>query len=377
MNLDLSENNQLTTEMINIFQYLHTYPEISMKEYNTTAFIKKKLTELGCRVQTFGNEPGVIGEIGEGSPVIGIRADMDALWQNVDGTFRANHSCGHDAHMTMVLGTLMLLREINLQPHGTIRYIFQPAEEIGKGAKMMIQKGMIDDLDYLFGVHLRPLHETANGHATPVILHGASVSISGKIIGEDAHASRPDLGTNAIEVAASLVNELGHIHVDPMVPHSVKMTQLQAGGESKNIIPGQATFSLDLRAQTNEVMEQLIKQVESAVHSISKFFKVEIKLSIPNYLAAATMNHDAVNIMAQAIEVVLGKDKLDQPLVTSGGEDFHFYAKERPHIKATMLGLGCGLTPGLHHPQMSFDHNAMFSGAKILTTAILKAMKQG
>jgi amidohydrolase len=123
-------------------------------------------------------------------------------------------------------------------------------------------------------------------------------------------------------------------------------------------------------------MRQLVEQVQSAVHAISEFYKVKIKLVIPESLAAATLNRAAVNIMADAIEEVLGQDKLDEPLVTSGGEDFHFYSLKRPQVKATMLGLGCGLSPGLHHPHMTFDHDAMISGIKILATAAMKTLEK-
>ncbi|MEK5389299.1 M20 peptidase aminoacylase family protein [Margalitia sp. FSL K6-0131] len=374
MGMFTEDIKDIQAEVMGIFEYLHAHPEVSMKEFHTTKFLKAKLEELGCKTRVFEDCPGVIAEIGDGTPKVGVRADMDALWQEVNGEFKANHSCGHDSHMTMVLGTLMLLKKQKSLPKGTIRFIFQPAEEIGEGAKKMIEKGVVDDLEFLYGVHVRPIQETENGRATPAILHGASNHISGTIIGEDAHGARPHLGTNAIEVAASLVHELAYIHIDPMIPHSVKMTKLHAGGESANIIPGQATFSLDLRAQTNKVMETLIEKVQSAVDSIAEFYKVKINLSIPESLAAATVNPEAKMIMAEAISDVLGRDKLDEALVTSGGEDFHFYSVKRKHLKATMLGLGCGLTPGLHHPHMTFDRNAMLSGMQILATAVLKTM---
>jgi amidohydrolase len=388
----MTDIDDIQAKIMEIFKYLHSHPEVSMKEFNTTTFLKGKLEELGCRTRTFDDCPGVIGEIGEGSPVVAVRADMDALWQEVDGEFKANHSCGHDSHMAMVLGVIMLLKKLCflpsnkqsflpsnkpcLLPSGTVRFIFQPAEEIGQGAKKMIEKGVVDDVDFIYGVHVRPIQETENGRAAPAILHGASQYIGGIILGEDAHGARPHLGTNAIEVAASLIHELAYIHIDPMIPHSVKMTKLHAGGESSNIIPGQASFSLDLRAQTNEVMKVLVEQVKSAVESIAEFYKVKIDLTIPESLAAATVNPEAKMIMAEAIAEVLGRDKLDEALLTSGGEDFHFYSVKRPHLKATMLGLGCGLTPGLHHPHMTFDRDAMLSGIQILATAVIKTLEQ-
>lgn len=104
----LSEEMKQT--IMDIFEHLHANPEVSWKEYETTSFLKQKLEDLGCRTRTFSDCTGVVGEIGSGSPVVAVRADIDALWQEVNGTFRANHSCGHDSHMTMALGTLMLLK---------------------------------------------------------------------------------------------------------------------------------------------------------------------------------------------------------------------------------------------------------------------------
>ncbi|WP_433746457.1 M20 peptidase aminoacylase family protein [Falsibacillus pallidus] len=363
-------------DLMKIFNHLHENPEISWKEYKTTAYIKEILEAHGCRTKTFDDCPGVVGEIGEGKPVVALRADMDALWQEVDGVYRANHSCGHDSHMTMAIGAVKILTQQDQLPKGTIRFIFQPSEEKGTGALKMIEKGIVDDVDYLYGVHVRPIQETRFGHAASAILHGASQSIRGTIKGEDAHAARPHLGTNAIEVASTLLNELSHIHIDPMIPHSVKMTKLHAGGESHNIIPGQAEFTLDMRSQSNEVMASLVEHVKAAADSVANFYKVEIDLVIPSNLAAATMNTEAQELMADAICDVLGKENHDGALVTTGSEDFHFYPVKRPHLKATMLGLGCDLQPGLHHPHMTFRKEAMFYGMDILSKAVLKTLQK-
>ncbi|UOY87781.1 M20 peptidase aminoacylase family protein [Bacillus glycinifermentans] len=368
--------DSIKQKMISIFEHLHNHPEVSWKEYETTAFLKKQLEENGCRTQTFADCTGVIGEIGEGSPVVAVRADIDALWQEVDGTFQANHSCGHDSHMTMALGTLMTLKEQTELPKGTIRFIFQPAEEKGGGALKMIEKGILDDVDYLYGVHVRPVQETLNGRCAPAILHGASCHIEGTVIGEEAHGARPHLGKNSIEIAATLVHKLAHIHIDPMTPHTVKMTKLQAGGESSNIIPGKASFSLDLRAQTNEAMEALERETVIACQAVAESFGATIELHKEDSLPAAVKNEAAIAIMAEAISSVIGAGNLDKPLVTTGGEDFHYYSVKRPHLKATMLGLGCGLTPGLHHPMMTFDRDALFTGADILAEAVLKTFEK-
>ncbi|RYM05040.1 amidohydrolase [Sporolactobacillus sp. THM7-7] len=358
-----------------IFDYLHTHAEVSMKETGTTAFIKKQLNELGCRTRTFPDIPGVIGEIGTGHPIVAVRADMDALWQEIGGKFRANHSCGHDAHMSMVLGTVMVLTKMKNLPCGTVRFVFQPAEETGQGAKLLAARGIMRDADYLYGVHLRPIEEIPDGRAEPAIFHGATKTIAGVIHGEDAHAARPHLGKNAIEAAASIVSELNHIHINPMIPCTIKMTTLQAGG-STNIIPGYATFTLDARAQTDEAMAELIDQTKRVVRSVADSYAIHIDLNILNGSASAQYAPEAIQIMADSIKDVLGETCLEQPHRSSGGDDFHQYALHQPNLKTTMLGLGCDLKPGLHHPKMTFNREAMFSGISILTAAVLRTLKK-
>ncbi|MFB5673979.1 M20 peptidase aminoacylase family protein [Paenibacillus terreus] len=357
-----------------VFAHLHANPEISMKEVNTTKYVKEWLDKLGCRTRTFDSCPGVIGEIGEGKPVVAVRADMDALWQEVNGEFRANHSCGHDAHMTMVIGAAIALTQMKDLPAGTIRFVFQPAEEIAQGALALIETGALSDIDYYYGVHLRPVQELPAGKAASSIRHGASRGVTGVIYGEEAHAARPHLGINAIEVASSIVQELGHIHLDPRIPYSVKMTTMHAG-ETRNIIPGTGRFTLDLRAQTNEAMTELVEKVQQTVNGVASRYGARIELEIAHGLAAAQVDATAENYMAAAIAEVIGQENTASALLTTGGDDFHQVAIKLPHVKATMLGLGCGLAPGLHHPHMSFEHDAMYTGIEILARVILNTLQ--
>lgn len=356
------------------FQHLHNHPEISWEEVETTKYIKELLEQSGCRVTVFEDCTGVIGEYGTGEdvPVVGIRADMDALWQEVDGVFQPNHSCGHDAHMSMVLGVLWKLEQHpELAGKIKVKFIFQPAEETGEGALKMVEKHVIDDVDYLFGVHLRPGQEIKMGQASPVIVHGATKTYEGVIKGEDAHGARPHLNVNAIEVGAQIVNMLNKIHLDPQIPCSVKMTRFQAGGKSTNIIPGSAAFALDLRAQTNEAMAELEKQVNDIFAAIRQLYNIDIEITNKNGIAAAVVNEEATKIMERAIVAVLGEEGLVPTLVTPGGDDFHYYTIKKTSLKATMLGLGCDLAPGLHHPYMTFNKDALIKGVEILYRALL------
>nr|WP_285840847.1 M20 peptidase aminoacylase family protein [Cytobacillus kochii] len=372
----MQELEALKPKLTNIFNHLHQNPEISWQETKTTTFIAEVLKKEGILFQTLPKTTGLIAEIGSGEKAIGVRTDIDALWQEVDGVMQANHSCGHDAHMTMAIGTLLVLHRLNAQKKGRVKFLFQPAEEKGTGALKFIEEGLIDDLNYLYGVHVRPIQELRDGQCSPAIMHGAGRFVTGEIIGEDAHGARPHLGQSAIEIGAAIVQELNRVKLDPMVPHSVKMTKFQAGGDSSNIIPGKAHFSLDLRAQTNEVMQQLATKVEAIFAHISSLHEVEIHYKTTADIAAAQVDTDAVQIMGQAIVETIGKEKMVPPIITSGGEDFHFYTLKRPELKATMLGLGCGLTPGLHHPKMNFNHEAIFTGIEILVKTVLNTLEK-
>ncbi|MFC4558983.1 M20 peptidase aminoacylase family protein [Virgibacillus kekensis] len=364
--------NELNSQLIGIFSHLHNNPEVSWNEYKTTDYIKQLFEDHNCKITTFEDVPGLVIEIGHGKPVVAARADIDALWQEVDGSFTANHSCGHDAHMTIVIGTLMACLRKGLPEKGTFRFIFQPAEEKGTGALAFVEKAIVNDVDFLYGMHLRPLEELHHGQFTPAIRHGAARFVEGTIQGDDAHGARPHLNANAIQIGAELIQHLNNIHINPMVPHSVKMTAFQAGGESHNIIPGSANFAVDLRAQTNAVMQELTEKIHNIADMLGNYHDVEINLKTTADIAASVTNQEAIQLMEEAIRETTGSDHLEQPIVTTGGDDFHFYTIKKPHLKATMLGIGCDLQPGLHHPKMTFNHSIIPKAIEILLSAMNK-----
>lgn len=359
---------ELKERLMNIFEHLHANPEISWQEFGTRDFLEPILKEAGCRVTRYDDCPGLVADWGEGDPQVGLRGDMDALWQKVDGHFCANHTCGHDAHMTMALGVLLHLQEQGYQR--PVRLVFQPAEEKAEGALKMVELGAVDGLSHFFGVHVRPIQELRSGQCGPAILHGSCASLEGQIIGDDAHAGRPHLAPNAIEVGADLVKALQGIHLDPMVPYSVKLTRLIAGGSATNIIPGQADFAIDFRAQTNEQMQQLVARTESTIQTIANHHGVEIRFHTHLGTPASEVSDEARDFMAAGIKAALGADAYHPPVVTGGGDDFHYYTIKRPDLKASMLALGCDLSPGLHHPKMTFDREAIFHGIRAMSEAV-------
>ena len=350
------------------FQYFHANPEISWKEVNTTAKIAEILDEMGVNYKRFDDVTGLIAEIGQGDETVAVRADIDALWQEVDGVMQANHSCGHDANISIVLGALYALKNESLNKK--IRFIFQPAEETGGGALAMIERGVIEDVTHLFGVHLRPMEELPLGKVAPAIYHGAAAFLSGTINGIDAHGARPHQGKNAIDVIVAIQHMLKNIHIDPFEVYSAKLTKIIADGGSVNIIPGNASFSIDVRAQKNEVLTKVQNYVEKGLKQIAKMFDIDVASDWLDVTPGAEVSKEAAALAERSIIEALGKQSLAKAVVTPGSDDFHFYTIKNPQLKATMIGVGANLGPGLHHPKMSFDEKALIDGVKVIATTL-------
>lgn len=355
------------------FEHFHENPEVSWKEVETTKKIASILDEIGVNYKLFSDLTGLIAEIGQGKEVVAIRADIDALWQEVDGEMRANHSCGHDANISMVLGALLQLKDQPLNKR--IRFIFQPAEETGGGAIEMVKRGVVDDVSHLFGVHLRPIEELPLGKITPAIHHGAALFLNGSIHGIDAHGARPHQGKNAIDVIFAIQQLLKNIYINPFEVYSAKLTKIVADGGSTNIIPGNATFSMDVRAQKNAVLDEIQQKIEEGFKSIGEMYGVKICWDWVDKTPGAEVSEEAMKMAKASIAESLGVECLEKPISTPGSDDFHYYTVLRPHLKATMIGIGADLAPGLHHPKMTFNKEALITGAKVLTTLLSNAAK--
>ncbi|SDD05196.1 amidohydrolase [Paenibacillus sp. UNCCL117] len=370
-------------ELKTTYSELHALAEPSWQEYKTTQFLQRAVEEIGIEYEGFPTHTGLIAHwrgsresAGEGQgngSVIALRADIDALWQQVDGVTKANHSCGHDAHMTMVLYALKALRAIGFQPAGELRVLFQPAEEVGSGALKLIEAGCLEQVDYLLGIHLRPVKELAYGQVSSAIYHGACAVLKGSVAGRQAHAARPDDGVNAIEAMAGLIQAVRAISIDfADARASCKVTKLHVPNESSNIIPDYASFAIDVRAQTNETMDALIPALMAAVHSAAHANGGTAELQLTSRTVAARPDPELEALVGDVILELLGDAGRAQPPVTPGGEDFHFYPLHKPKLHATMIGLGCGLLPGLHHPQMQFNLDALELGAAILALSVVR-----
>lgn len=366
---------EIKERVLETYEALHQIPEVGFQEEKTSKYLAEKVRSFGYEVTTGLGGTGVVGILkGKGpGPKVGLRADMDALGHEIDGNFVAIHSCGHDAHSSMVLAAAEALAKKGI-PRGEVQILFQPAEELLFGATRMIEDGVGKDLEMLFGIHLRPGQEAKLGQVTPALHHGASYIVKAYLEGKTAHGARPHLGINAIHAASTVIQSVLAIYPDPMVPSSVKATQIKGGGPSSNAIPPSAEITFDVRSRENQTMTLLLEKIKDAIEkgaaSVGAVGRMEIVGGVP----AAEYNPEMIELAKESIMETVGKEGLMDELVTPGGEDFHFFTQKIPGLKTTYLGLGCDLTPGLHDPKMTFNKDALEIGAKLLVSLVEKAL---
>lgn len=363
------------SNVLEYYKYLHTIPELGFEEIKTSAFLADKLEEFGYEVTcNVGGSTGVVGVLRSGvtGPVVAIRADMDALGHVIDGTFCARHTCGHDGHSSVVLSVAERISKENLLKKGTLKIIFQPAEELGTGAQTIVDGGVIDDVEYIIGSHVRPAEEVADGQATPALFYAASGTIVADIYGKPAHGARPHLGINAIDAATLAISAVNTIHLKPTESYSAKATRFLCDSGVTNAIPSHATVTWDIRAQRNEIMEELREKFFVAVNNAVASVGATVTFDATKRLTAAVLDDSMTELLAEAITEVLGEKGLVPPVVTPGGEDFFVYTNHKPSLKAGFFGLGCGLQPGLHHPDMHFHIESLENSVNIFVAALKK-----
>lgn len=359
--------------VISLYQALHKIPEVAFQEIQTAARIAGELEKMGLEVKRGIAKTGVIARLRakKTGPVVALRADMDALCFVKNQKSVTMHACGHDAHSAMVLGAARLLTA-NPPERGTVVFLFQPSEEKMDGSRQVISSGALNDVEEMIGIHVRPADELPAGQATPALLHGAVQIIRAVIQGINAHGARPHLGVNALEASVLAVNAVNALHFDPKIHHSLKVTRLLVEGDTYNLIPDKAELHIDVRAQTNELMQDMTEKISRAISRSASALGAETLIDTVDHTPAAHYDESLIQTVAGAIREVLGSSM--PPLVTSGSEDFHFYATHLG-LRTAYIGLGAGVTPGLHHPDFRLEVERLVQGTRILEAAVRKRLQ--
>ncbi|MCF1473835.1 MULTISPECIES: M20 aminoacylase family protein [Rhizobium/Agrobacterium group] len=354
--------------------HLHQNPEILYDVHETAAFVTEKLKEFGVdEVVTGLGRTGVVGLIkgrGDGSRVIGLRADMDALpLQEITGKAWASktdgrmHACGHDGHTAMLLGAAKYLAE-NRNFNGSVAVIFQPAEEGGAGALAMVEDGLMErfDIAEVYGMHNMPGMPVG----TFAIRKGGIMAAPDKffitIKGRGGHAAEPHRAIDPIAIGAQIVTNLQLIaarSANPVRSVVVSVTRFQAG-TTHNIIPEQAELTGTVRTHDDETQDMAERRIREIVAGVASAHGAEADV-IYERPCPVTANHpeETDNAARAAIDIV-GEGNVNTDVDPSmAGEDFAFMLKARP---GAYIMIGNGNTAGLHNPAYDFNDEAIAYG---------------
>ena len=358
--------------MESVWQELHKMPEPGDKTPKTCAWLAEKLREFGYQVDgDVGG--GVLGllDSGKPGPHLALRSDTDALEFYVDGKKIPYHGCCHDGHMSIVLAAAKALAEEGIQK-GKLYIVFQPGEEPNLGARAMIETGKLSDIQEMVGLHLSPDADTPHGKIAPLMMHNGLGMLNATFTGKNSHGSLPQNGINAVEAAVLGVNAANMVRCAPDKSWSCKVTQISADRSSDNTIPDYARAAFDLRAENNEILEELTEKLKAALTAAAQAVGAGVTF---DYVMDPAPSYDPelAKLVEETIIEELGADRCDVPSRTGGGEDFHFYSYLLG-IKTAYMSVGAQVDPALHIYGNTFDHEMLYAAYRILCAVAHKKL---
>jgi hippurate hydrolase len=369
-------------EFIDVRHHLHAHPELSYQEFETSAFVQKKLKEYGIDFTTKATT-GVVGLIegkNPGKRIIALRADLDALpikeendvpyKSTVDGVM---HACGHDVHTTCLLGASKILNETRGEWEGTVKLIFQPGEERNPGgASLMIKEGVLENPspEAIFGMHVHPQMEAGLLSFREGKVMASADEIYITIKGKGGHAAAPQMTVDTILIASHLIVSLQQIisrNRNPFSPSVLSITSFQ-GGYTTNVIPSEVKLMGTFRAMDEEwrfkAHELIRKQAIELVESMGAEIDLHIDVGYPS-----VYNNEALNkIAVQQAKQFMGDPKVLETELRMGAEDFGYYSQKIPGC-FFRLGSGNkskGISAGVHTPTFNIDESAIEIGIGIM-----------
>ena len=363
----LNRAAELHDEVTGWRRHLHAMPEILYDVHRTAAFVEEKLRAFGCDEVVPGiGRTGVVGiirgNLGAG-PVIGLRADMDALpLTELTGKPYASqtpgrmHACGHDGHTAMLLGAAKYLAETR-QFAGTVAVIFQPAEEGGAGGKAMIEDGMMErfGIARMFGMHNMPGLPVGHFAIRPGPIMAATAEFTIAIEGKGGHAAMPHKAVDPIVAGSQLVAVLQTIAartVDPIDSAVVSVTKFHAG-DAHNVIPQTAELAGTVRTLRDEVAETVFSRMRAICDGIAAASGTRINLVIDVNYPVTRNDPEETGFVAGVAAEIAGAANVDTAVLpVMGGEDFSYMLNVRP---GAFIFAGNGDTAGLHHPAYDFN----------------------
>ena len=383
----------LPTELINEVaewrRYLHRFPECGFNVTQTADFVAEKLASWGLEVVRPIGQSGVVGILrkGQGKASIGLRADMDALHIEEQNRFEhrsrhpgAMHACGHDGHTSMLLGAACYLSQ-GASFNGTVYFIFQPAEEHGKGAQAMIDDGLFErfDIDAVYGLHNLPGYPAGHFAVRPGPLMASESSFEIRISAQGGHAAMPHTGTDPVVVAAQII-----LGLQTIVSRSlnaieetavISVTELETDG-TINVIPSEVVIKGDCRCFTEATLARIRQRMEQITEGLCLAAGVQGQATVINTFYPTINAKDATEHAVAAAREALGVEQVDPdcaPLMIS--EDFAAMLRVKPGCYA-LLGNGTDSSGGcaLHNPYYDFNDDIVHSGMAYWVSLVMQRL---
>jgi amidohydrolase len=385
----LQTANTFADHLVAMRRDLHRHPELSFREQRTAGLVAEQLRAAGWRVRTGVGRTGVVAELGTGTPLVALRADMDALpiQERSDRDYASQvpgvmHACGHDAHVSMLFGAALLLvhQHQKVPLRGTVRLLFQPSEEAAddenkSGATRMIEDGAMDGVSAVFGLHIGAHLENGKAFIRAGPYMAGTDTFVIRVDGKSAHAARPHEGVDAIVLAAHVVLACQQIvarRISPLQPAVVSIGTV-SGGVAENVIAESVTLRGTLRYYDEQVRRTLHHELRNALAVASTLggrATLDLRAGYP-----PVMNDEHItNLARNAAKQVLGPDSIAhyEPMMTA--EDFAFLSRLAP---GCFFWLGAALEPPREHHQPNFDidESVLPRGATLLAACALQFLE--
>lgn len=398
------KNNDFTAvenKVIEWRHHLHQNPELSNREFKTAAYVAKHLKNLGISVQTGVAHTGVVGLLKGKKPgkVVALRADMDGLpvRERVDLPYKSEatalfngqetgvmHACGHDTHVAILMGVAEVLAKNN-DFAGTVKFIFQPAEEGAPsgekgGASLMVEEGVLErpKVDAIFGLHISSGTHVGKITYKPRGMMAASQRFVIKINGKQAHGSTPWQSVDPIVIASQIINGL-----QTLVSRESELTKeavvISVGsihsGIRFNIIPESLEMVGTIRTLDRDMKEHIRKRMNELVSGIAKAYRATVEVIIEDGTDITYNDPELTQMMLPTLQKVAGMDKVTEISAITGAEDFSYFQKEVPGLFFFLGGTPTSLeeadAPSHHTPDFFVDDSSMLLGVKTLSQLAL------
>lgn len=374
------EQKVLEQKLTDFFEELHSHPELSYEEYETTERIKRELHAAGIEILQTPLKTGVVAIIRGAQPgkTYGLRCDIDALpiMEETELPYKSEipgkmHACGHDFHTASVIGTALLLQERKEKLHGNVKILFQPAEESSHGAETVLQTGILSDVEAIFGLHTAAYLPVGTLGIRAGSVMAAVDRFELNITGTGCHGGHPDEGVDTILVAVSVIQALQSIvgrNLNPFHTGVVSVTRIH-GGNTWNVIPDKVELEGTVRSMDKEDRVFIEKRMRGIAENTAAAYGAKAELLwYPG--PPATVNEETWSAFAEDVAKECGYEVVPQRNST-GGEDFAFYLEKIP---GCFINVGTGVGYPNHHPQFYADEAALAPAAEYFARLLEDAL---